>query len=133
MDLTGDVAGRILASAGCHRKSPLSGHPGLGWSPHHGLGSRVEGAALACLNAVLMVLCTAYSGLELSSGPLQVGPTRGIDVGVTSPWPAWFPEKRHSRGRECPFPAGFRGLLRAFPHLISKALELAESICLPDR
>lgn len=45
---------------------------------------RVEGAALAGLNAMLMVLCTDYSGLEHSLGLLQMVPTKEVDLGVAS-------------------------------------------------
>lgn len=51
----------------------------------------------------------------------------GVVLSQRSPW---LPPQRHSWGRECPCPAGFLGVLRAFFHLVSKALEIVESICL---
>lgn len=62
---------------------------------------RVEGAAPAGLNVMLMVLCIDYSSLELTLGALGMIPTREVDgvcrgVVVLSQWSAWLPQGRHS-------------------------------------
>lgn len=72
----------------------------LGWvvfTPRPG-PSRMEGAAPAALNAMSMVLCTDYNGLEPSLGPLGVLPTMEVDLGfcvgvLLSQWLPGFPRR----------------------------------------
>lgn len=86
MELTGSESGRLLASAWMRlQREPTQGScwAGMVSTPWPGPW-RVEGASLAGLNAMLMVLCTDCSGLEHSLGLFQMVPTRKVDLGVAS-------------------------------------------------
>lgn len=98
-DLTGGETRRKLASA-CLRSqgSLLRGHAGLGGA-HTNI--EMEGAAPAASNAMFLVLCTDYSGLEPILGPLGMLPTMEEDPGfcvglILSHWAAWLSQKGHS-------------------------------------
>lgn len=93
---------------------------------------RAEGAALAGLNAVLVVLCAdIVAGSSAWDGANQGGGS-GEEFGC-QPVVCLAPPEEAELMRQCLCPAGFLGALRVSSPWVSKALEMAESVCLLDR
>lgn len=139
--LLGDKAGRTLASAWRRLQGKLgwdrAGLGGVVSTPWPG-PQRVGGAAPASLNAMLLVLCTDCSSLELRLGPVGMVPTRVVDWRVggvcgSQPVVCLAPPEEAQLRRECPRPAGFLGALRASSCSVSQGPRIAESVCLLDR
>lgn len=115
MELTGSEAGRLLASAWMRpQREPAQGScwAGMVSTPWPG-PARVEGAALAGPNAMLVVPCADCSGLEHSLGLLQMVPTREVDLGVASVL-SGSPRRGAAEDGSAHAQLGFRGSLELF-------------------